>query len=146
MIYYFDTSALVKIYHQEAGSEAGKALYHSTTDQIVISNLTIPETFSTFHRKRKEALISKKDILVVLRRFFADITTRFKVIPLRQEHIFLSLDLIDRHNLRTLDALHLATALLLRPLMVTFVCSDNQLLEAAIQEGLTGFNPELTSK
>lgn len=146
MIYYFDTSALVKIYHQEAGSEAGKALYHSTTDQIVISNLTILETFSTFHRKRKEALISKKDILVVLRRFFADITTRFKVIPLRQEHILLSLDLIDRRNLRTLDALHLATALLLRPLMVTFVCSDNQLLEAAIQEGLTGFNPELASK
>lgn len=145
MIYYFDTSALVKIYHQEAGSETVKALYSSTTDQIVISNLTIPETFSTFQRKRKEALISRKDNLSVLRRFFTDITTRFKVTPLGQKHIFLSLDLIDRHNLRTLDALHLASALLIRPLKITFVCADNQLLEAAIQEGLAGLNPEQSS-
>ena len=64
MICYFDTSALVKIYHQEAGSETVKALYHSTTDQIVISNLAIPETFSTFQRKRRDGLISKKDMRV----------------------------------------------------------------------------------
>ncbi len=76
MICYFDTSALVKIYHQEAGSKTVKALYHSATNQIVISNLAIPETFSTFQRKRREG--------------------------------------------------H----------------ADNQLLEAAVHEGLSGLNPE----
>ncbi len=142
MICYFDTSALVKIYHQEAGSKTVKALYHSATNQIVISNLAIPETFSTFQRKRREGLISKKDVRAVLKRFFADITTRFTVTPLDQEHILLSLDLIDRQGLRTLDALHLASALLLRPLKITFVCADNQLLEAAVHEGLSSLNPE----
>ena len=81
----------------------------------------------------------------MLRRFFADITTRFTVTPLDQRHILLSLDLIERQGLRTLDALHLASALLLRPLKITFVCSDNQLLEAAIQEGLIRINPEQAS-
>jgi predicted nucleic acid-binding protein len=52
------------------------------------------------------------------------------------------LDLINRQGLRTLDALHLASALLLRPLNITFVCADNQLLEAAVHEGLSGLNPE----
>ena len=145
MIYYFDTSALVKIYHREAGSEAVKALYRSNRDQIIISNLAIPESLSTFQRKRRDGLTNKKETLTVLRRFFADITTRFTVTPLDQRHILLSLDLIDRQGLRTLDALHLASALLLRPIKITFVCSDNQLLEAAIQEGLIRINPEQAS-
>ena len=144
MIYYFDTSALVKIYHGETGSETARKLYDSATVQIVISNLAIPETFSTFQRKRRDRLISKKDTLAVTRRFFADITTRFKVIPLAQQHILLSLDLIERQGLRTLDALHLASAFLSRPLKVTFVCADNQLIDAAISEGLVGLNPEQT--
>jgi predicted nucleic acid-binding protein len=144
VIYYFDTSVLVKVYHREAGAEAVKVLYRSTTDQIVISNLAIPETFSAFHRKRRDGLMNKKETLAVLRKFFADITSRFTVTPLDQRHILLSLDLIDRQGLRTLDALHLASALLLRPLKITFTCSDHQLLEAAVQEGLASFNPEHT--
>jgi predicted nucleic acid-binding protein len=142
VIYYFDTSALVKIYHQEIGSETVINIYHTTKDQIVISNLAIPEIFSTFHRKRKEGLISRKDSLSVLRRFFADITRRFTVTPLDQHHILMSLNLIERRSLRTLDALHLASALLLYPLGITFLCADIQLLEAAVQEGLAGLNPE----
>ena len=142
MTYYFDTSALVKIYHKEIGSETVRNIYDAATNQIVISNLTIPETYATFQRKRKDGLISKKDALVVLRRFFADIIRRFTVTPLNQQHILLSLELIDRQGLRTLDVLHLASALFLHPLKITFVCADNQLLEAAIQEGLPGLNPE----
>ena len=145
MIYNVDTSALVKIYHQETGSDRARALYNSSEDQIVISNLAIPETFSTFHRKRREGLISKKDALAVLKKFFSDITARFTVTPLEQQHILLSLELIDRRNLRTLDALHLASALQLRPLKITFVCADHQLLDAASREGLAGINPEQPS-
>jgi len=142
VIYYFDTSALVKIYHLETGSETVRTLYDSAAVQIVISNLAIPETFSTFQRKRRDGLLSKKDTLTVTRRLFTDITMRFKVIPLGQQHILLSLELIERQGLRTLDALHLASALLFRPLKVTFVCADNQLIDAVIREGLVGLNPE----
>lgn len=145
MIYYFDTSALVKIYHQEAGSQTVRAIYGSAKEQIVISNLAIPETFSTFHRKRRESLISKKDALAISRKFFADSTTQFTVTPLNQSHILLSLNLIDRQALRTLDALHLASALLLRPLKITFVCADNELVDAAMREGLVCLNPEQAS-
>jgi len=145
VIYYFDTSALVKLYHPEAGSERVRALYDSARKQLVISNLSIPETFSTFHRKRREVLISKKGTSVILRRFFSDITTRFTVTPLDQEHILLSLKLIERQGLRTLDALHLASAQLFRPLKITFVCADSELLNAAREEGLIILNPEENS-
>lgn len=54
--------------------------------------------------------------------------------------------LIDRQNLRALDALHLATALIaaqaLRPGdTAQFVASDQRLLNAAIAEGLEAWDP-----
>lgn len=54
--------------------------------------------------------------------------------------------LIDSQNLRALDALHLATALLtartLNPGdMLQFVASDQRLISAAIAEGLEAWDP-----
>ncbi|HVT17946.1 MAG TPA: hypothetical protein VHQ90_17430 [Thermoanaerobaculia bacterium] len=51
--------------------------------------------------------------------------------------------LCRRHPLRGADAVHLASALLLREegLDVLFACSDRHLLEAAAAEGLAIFDP-----
>lgn len=76
MIYYFDTSALVKVYHTEEGSETMKTMYHSTSDRIIISNLAIPETFSAFHRKSREGVLSELEFRLIVRKFFTDITRR----------------------------------------------------------------------
>ncbi len=55
-------------------------------------------------------------------------------------------DLIDRQNLRALDALQLATALVAAQAFdaeddVHFVVSDQKLMTAAIAEGLRGWDP-----
>lgn len=142
MIYYLDTSALVKIYHWEEGSECVRTLYDSTTDQRVISNLSIPETFSAFNRKRIEGVLSEPEFRVIAGRFFADITEkRYLVTSLSDHHIRLSLGIIERPGLKTLDALHLSSVLALHPLEATFVCADTSLLLAASQEGVTCLNP-----
>ena len=54
--------------------------------------------------------------------------------------------LIDRRNLRALDAIQLATALLARKFLpdgdsILFVGSDTKLLEAAVAEGFAIWNP-----
>ena len=50
MTYYFDTSALVKVYHTEAGSATVQPIYRGT-DEIIISELGKIEYLSTVHRK-----------------------------------------------------------------------------------------------
>lgn len=138
MIYYFDTSAIVKIYHPERDSEAVRRLYDSAADQILISNLSITETFSAFHRKTRDQIIALPEFRIIMRKFFSDIRRRrFLITPLDDRHIELSMGIIERRGLRTLDALHLASALALRPLEITFVCADTDLLSAASEEGMT---------
>ena len=50
----------------------------------------------------------------------------------------LALEVCRKHHLRSADALHLATALVIRDAggEVLFVCSDGELLAAAKREGL----------
>jgi len=57
MTYYFDTSALVKIYHTEAGSTTVQPIYRGS-DEIIISELGKIEYLSTVHRKYREQEIS----------------------------------------------------------------------------------------
>jgi hypothetical protein len=54
--------------------------------------------------------------------------------------------LVDRQNLRALDSIQLATALIARDTQISgattqFVSSDAKLLEAAISEGFAVWNP-----
>ena len=53
MKYYFDTTALVKIYHREIGSDQVIGIYNGE-DNITISELGAIEFISTIHRKHRE--------------------------------------------------------------------------------------------
>ncbi len=52
MQYFFDTSAVVKIYHQEAGSDRIVPLYQGG-EAIVISELSKVEFVATIHKKMR---------------------------------------------------------------------------------------------
>jgi predicted nucleic acid-binding protein len=51
--YYLDTSALVKIYHREIGTETMLRLYRGS-DTLFISELAKIELLSTVYRKYRE--------------------------------------------------------------------------------------------
>jgi uncharacterized protein with PIN domain len=51
MEYFFDTSAIVKIYHEEEGSKAVLPIY-SGNDSILISELSKVEFLSTVKARR----------------------------------------------------------------------------------------------
>ena len=59
-IVYFDTSALVKRYYKELGSNYVKNIF-ATSSFIVTSKIAYPEVLSALARKKREKNISTKD-------------------------------------------------------------------------------------
>lgn len=136
--YYLDTSALVKRYHLEPGSSDIDVLFADPVNQLFISRLAIVESLSTFSRLVREGVLSAADFASVTARINADVATETIRVPALSTKqladasaLFTSHGL--SHNLRTLDAIHLATAqaLISRRGSAVFVAADKKLLKAA---------------
>ena len=142
--YYFDTSAFLKIFIEEDGSDKVQALVEDLEGgELIILDLTILEARSAIRRLEREGNISAERARNVLRQIADDAANMYFV---QQTAAAMSEaeQLLDRYVLRTLDALQLAGYLMARqdrrsPLI--FVCADIRLLEAANQEGLEILNP-----
>ena len=145
-LYYIDTSALVKRYHVEQGSEQVERLFSDQTAVLVTSNLTITELTSALDRKVQERRISEEGLARVLAVAARDLLKEFWLIELDRNHIKHSQQLILQHHLRSLDALHLATFLSIKDLAPTLVSADQRLLGAALRESMQIFNPEIPSQ
>jgi len=140
--YFFDTSALVKKYHSEKGTEEVDAIIGEEDRAIIISNISITEMVSALNRKKEEKIISEDDLNIALSKFFHDIIRDCIVLDIDEKHITNSIKLVLKRNLRALDSLQLAVALSQKDLEVTFVCADKKLVSVAEKEGLKAFNPE----
>ncbi len=141
-VYYVDTSALVKRYHVELGSDHVDRLFADPASILLTANLTITELTSALDRKQQEGLVSQEGLRQVLAVAARDLLEEFWLIELDRRHVQRSQQLILQHHLRTLDALHLAIILSVRELMPTLVSADQRLLLAAQQEAVTIINPE----
>ncbi len=141
--YFLDTSALVKRYHSEKGTDKIDKIFSEDDRAIVISSISLTEMVSALNRKKEDKIISKEDLEITLSKFFHDAIRDFLVIELDGEHIKGSIMLVLKRNIRTLDSLQLAIALSLKELEVTFVCADKKLVSVAEKEGLQTINPEI---
>lgn len=141
-LYFFDTSALVKRYHIETGSNRVDQLLADPEGAFVIANLTISELTSVFVRKYNEGIINRKVLADTLSTFSRDLIADFWILDLERSHIHMSMELIIKHNLRTLDSLQLAVLLSLQDLRPLFVSTDPKLNAAAQKEGMEVIDPE----
>ena len=147
--YFFDTSALVKHYHAEAGTDVVDRLIAETGAELLIARLTLVETISVFAIKVRTGEFDAVEF-ARLRALFATHVARrrYQVFRLLNVHYDRARDLIANHGLRrqvrTLDALHLSVALHLHQAVSTdqFVCADQRLCDIALLEGLAVINPE----
>lgn len=57
--YYIDTSALVKRYHLEPGSQQIDQLFADPTATFLTANITLAELTSALDRKLKEGVITR---------------------------------------------------------------------------------------
>jgi predicted nucleic acid-binding protein len=130
MQYFFDTSAVVKIYHQEMGSDRILPLYRDG-ETIVISELSKVEFLSTIHKKLRTGEITVATLEAVRDRFFADCAARFVVVHVASFIVDAAMDLLGAHgrtnHLFSLDALQIAMLSVVAEKDITFVCADKRL-------------------
>lgn len=141
-ILFFDTSALVKRYAEEPGTERVDELIEGA-ETVVISSLSIIETVSAFRRKYNREQLSEERMNTLLAAFFREALDDFVIVPLEESVLQFSFDLVLEHDLRTLDSLQLSAALSIHsdddP--VRFVSADAELVTAAENNDIEAENP-----
>ena len=149
MNYFFDSSALIKLYHPETGSQRVEALFGGPDRRIIISRLAGVELHSALALKTRTGNLDPQRSAALRIRFLSDIASgAITVVAVSEFHYPAAERLIvrygDRNGLRTLDALHLAVALevQLRAGVDAFVAADKIFCEVATLEGFVVLNPE----
>ncbi len=140
---YLDTSALVKRFVSEAGSSEVRDLL-TGDEPIASATIAYAELYSGLTRRHREGVLSQLQYRLACRRFERDWMALVKV-ELGAEILSSAWGLIQRHSLRAVDAIHLASALGLQAAAnepVSFVAADQRLLRAAAGERLATVNPE----
>lgn len=132
---YLDTSALVKLYLDEEGSDLIRQSVHD--DSVVTTSLVAyVEARAAFNRHRPK--LSRPEY----RRIVADLDAdwdRYLRIDVNPGLARVAGGLAERHGLRAYDAIHLASALEAGNrlgALPRFACWDRALNAAAIREGL----------
>lgn len=139
MICHIDTSALIKRYLSEAGSEA-LSQFLQDVPLLTTSSLTELEIWAAFERAKRIRRIDSP----TYRKITAELTKEISegsivLVPIDQSIHSLAIKAIRQRRLRAPDAIQLATALSLQGVSgneVTFLCADHALLDAARLEGL----------
>jgi predicted nucleic acid-binding protein len=138
MIVYFDTSALVKGYVQEAGSAETLALLGDENNSFGSASITQIEMASAIQRAIRIVGVSSSNPAKAWQDFLDDWSTfsRITVSPLIIER---ACRIAWEYGLRGYDSLHLATALLWKESLdetVTLATFDRDLWSAGKKAGL----------
>ena len=137
MITYFDTSSLLKFIIKEIGSEENLNIWNFS-DEKVCSQLTRTEMHSALMRKVREGSISASAMrtrLDAMDKLFADVI----LVDITSDVIDASCELVKEFPLKSADAIHLATALMVRADL--FSSSDKRLCAAASESGIAVTDP-----
>jgi len=134
MMLYLDTSSLVKLYIEEPSSEAVRRWVQEATT-LVSSCVAYPEALSAFARRHREQDLDDDGFHQIVQGFQRD-WEAFAVVQVQEK---LAGQLAMKHVIRGFDAVHLASALVIRDAVPTlaFTSFDGRLNQAATQEGLT---------
>ncbi|MGE0537892.1 MAG: type II toxin-antitoxin system VapC family toxin [Pirellulales bacterium] len=136
--YFLDSSALVKRYHHESGSSKVEQLFAGPGNRLLISRLALVEVRSSFARLVREQVLTGSNYGRLAMRLDADASSGIIVVAALtgarlSEAAALLGTLGLTHAMRTLDAIHLATAHCIhkRTALTAFVAADKKLLTVA---------------
>lgn len=144
-LYYLETSALVKLYVYEPGTERLLALTASDAGhRFAILSIAQVEFRSAIRRRQRGGEISASVADELVESFRRHSEGKFLIQPFSDSLLDVALALIDGYALRGFDAIQLAGYLLLRSMSATepaFVCADKVLLSTARKEGCAVLDP-----
>jgi len=142
VIFFLDTSALLKLYLEEDGSaelERACAAPGLKLAQSAMGGLEFRAVLRAMERNREVTALQVDRIVTDLAR--RGILQQ----PFGSSVIETAERMLDRHPLRAPDAVQLASCMAVnatqRQTSVWFVCSDRVLLQAAVAEGLRHWDP-----
>jgi len=136
-VIYLDTSWLVKLFVEEDDAAAVRRVVQRD-GTVLVSEVSFVEFHSAVARRRREGALSQRASGSIVRRFRSEWPDRSRV-AVSTDVIVRAAALVTDHALRSIDAIHLASALLVAsgaPEPVRLGASDRRLLAAARAEGL----------
>jgi len=153
MVYYLDTSALVKRYITETGSRWIVALCQPTASSVIATALISKvEAAAAFAVKRRQNSLSIRQYNRLLQTLEQDFINEYHLLTVDSTIVNLAVELTKRHKLRGYDAIQLASAIIFQNRLSTvglpllqFITADADLLAAAQREGLTPEDPNVHS-
>lgn len=128
----FDASAFAKRYIEETGSQTVDDICQRTTS-LALSVLCVPEIISALNRLVREKRLSRQDYFTTKRSLSEDVADAV-IIELTPDVVSRSILLLENHDLRAMDAIHLACALEWGA--DEFVSADERQVKAARKSGL----------
>ena len=141
---FFDTSALVKFFHEEEGTEAVTDLILETNNQIWISELSHLEFLSAVFRRFRNRELDEERLNTAVNSSENQVD-RFNIEPLGHADLEEAALLLKNHGrtygLKSLDSLHLGTFSLISEKDWVFVTTDESLCSVAKLIGYNTTNP-----
>ena len=134
---FFDTSALVKYFHLESGTDQVVELIDNTENQIWVSDLARIEFISAFYRKLRRGDIDSTQLEESLSSFDIE-WDQFNQQSL-SDTVITEADRLMRkkapkYRLRALDALQLASFIVLAEKDWAFIVADGVLADTVVSE------------
>lgn len=144
MNYFFDTSALVKYFHYEKGSDLVTKIIQAKANRIWVLELAGSEFLCTLHRWYRNNEIDEEELNVAITGFKAELKG-FNVEPLNNRLVEKANELIEKFGkevgLRSLDALHLAGFNLIADEQWRLVTADGTMERVGKLMGFSVVNP-----
>jgi len=131
VICYLDTSAMVKLYVREQGSEAVRKLVDAAS-VVATSKVAYPEARAALARGFRDGLLEENDYRLVVAALQND-WPRYLALEVPDSLAWLAGELAEEHRLRGFDAIHLAAAVTLKKQVksrVVAACWDVRLRES----------------
>jgi len=143
--YFLDSSTFLKLFVQEAGTDAIIRLMEATEDnRKLISAGTLLEVYAVLKRRERAGAISREDSEAA-RAILRVEAARMVQQPLNPAVLEAARQLLDRHELRSGDALQLGAAVVAREMFqgleITYVSASPHLLEVARAEHFQTLDP-----
>lgn len=133
---YFDTSVLVKRYVKEKGSSGAKDLLHRY--RFLSSAIAPLEALSAICRRLTTGELAERDYAAIRSKMKKD-RAHWELVELSPLVLSQAEELIQRTKLRTLDAIHVASALTFQAasgIQTPFITSDTRQRVSAEEVGL----------
>jgi len=147
---YLDTSAILKRYRTEKGTDVVRELYEdrSISGTLVTSHFSCLEFESVAARALKGKLLTQQAYDAMLGSFSQDLGNYLRLVEMSGDIINDAIDAARKYALRAPDAIQLASAESRKPTIAffvgtfVFVSSDKDLLAAAESAGMKTLDPE----